>query len=117
MSTASGDETPNLLISAFPKGKFGSRGVSQHANKPADSNFPLSVTMHINEVDGLMPHFSNGPLGEHWLSLLCSDGTQLIASEAGLRAALFFHLNVFAVNGLSFLSGKQLKPTNRVILR
>lgn len=37
--------------------------------------------MHINEVDGLMPHFSNRPLGEHWLSLSCSSGAQLIASE------------------------------------
>lgn len=62
--------------------------------KPADSNFPLSVTVHFNEVDGLMPHFGNGLLGEHQLSLFCSISAQLIASvmvTQESRSRLFPH--------------------------
>lgn len=93
-----------FLISAFPKGKFGRLLGSKCANKPADSNFPLSVIMHFNEVDGLMLHFSNRPLGDHQLSLLCFISAQLIASvlvthKIALLSTSIFHLLVFMANG------------------
>lgn len=93
-----------FLKSAFPQGKFGRLLGSKYANKPADSNFPLSVIMHFNEVDGLMLHFSNRPLGDHRLSLLCFISAQLIASvvvthKIGLLPTSIFHLLVFMANG------------------
>lgn len=104
-----------FLINAFPQGKFGRREGSKHANNPADSNFPLSVTVHFNEVDGLMPHFSNRPLGVHQLSLFCSISARLITSVMVTQSPgpSFFHI-IFPSKCLCckwtfFPSGKQLK--------
>lgn len=73
--------------------------------------------MHINEVDGLMPHFSNRPLGEHWLSLSCSSGAQLIASEVMDQISFPRECLCCKWPFLS-LSGNQLKPhRNGAILR
>lgn len=91
MSTVTGDETPDLLISAFPQGKFGWREWSKHANKPADSNFPLSVTVHFNKVDGLMPHFSNNSFSEHRLSRSCLNSAHLTASVM-VTQKICFHI-------------------------
>lgn len=115
-----------FLISAFPQGKFGRRVGSKYANKPADSNFPLSVTMHFNEVDGLMLQFSNRPLGEHQLSLLCSIGAQLIASVMVTHKSwsvcfphhFFFPSACLCCKWAFFFQWKAVKPDrNNVVLR